>query len=130
VIFVYYVYFYLSPVPPVFIKNFNIVNVFLGVGNILWYIVSPLYFIHSFQLRKTSNIVFIKSFFWFLILVLIMVGTATGEQRHLLFLYPIVFLFSIDYVLNHKQQFYTYLMSFFFIGIFSVLIYILLKMII
>ncbi|WP_106793795.1 hypothetical protein [Aquimarina sp. Aq78] len=131
VLLVYYIYFYFSPIPPKFIKDFNIINLYLGIGNILWYVLSPLYFIHTIQLKNdVKNKIFVRAYFWFLIIVLIMVGTATGEQRHLLLIYPIVLLFSIDYIVNHKNQFYKYLLIFFFLSLFGVLIYALLKMLI
>ncbi len=123
ILILYYIYVYLGPIPPKFIKDFNIINVFLGIGNFIWYVMSPLYFLHSFQLRKTSCNVFVKSYFWFLIIVLIIVGTATGTQRHILFVYPIILLFSVDYILNHKKQFYVYLKAFLFLSLIGVLIY-------
>ena len=130
VVFIYHIYFYFSPIPPKFIKDFNIITVFLGIGNLLWYLLSPLYFIHAFQLKNSNKKVFIRAFFWFLILVLVIVGTTTGVQRHLLLIYPIVLLFAVDYILNHKKQFYRYVAVFFFLFLISGLIYALLKMII
>lgn len=124
----YYIYIYIGPIPPKLVKDFNLINIFLAVGNIIWYIIAPLFFIHVYQLRKTGKRVFLKAFFWFLAVVLVIVGSTTGGQRHILFLYPLISLFSIDYILNHRKQFFNYMKVLFLLIILGIGFYSILKM--
>lgn len=121
-------YIYLSPIPPVFIKDLNVLNLFIGYGNMLWYILGTTFFVavlQAYRSRGMSNL--LKSTLLCAIGSLLFVTMTTGNTRHLYFLHPLIAMFSIDYALNHKIQFIYLLFIIAFAGAFAGAVYFLIK---
>lgn len=121
-------YIYLSPIPPEFIKKMNLINLFLGYGNILWYIIGPTFFIavlQEYRSRGMSNL--LKSTLICLLVSLIFIAMTSGNVRHLYFLHPLIAMFSINYAVKYKMQFIYLLFILGVTGVIAAALYFLIK---
>ena len=111
------IYTYLSPIPPLVFKDFNFQNAFMGLGNIMWYVIAmafPLAVIRLRQGHKFSKLLIIVAVV--LIFTLIVVYLTSGNSRHILFLHPLIVLFALVYIKRYKSEFMYASVFFFLMG--------------
>ncbi len=122
------VYTYLSPVPPEFIKTFNLKTVFMGVGNILWYVVAPVFIGGYFQLTKDKSLrSILHAVVVTLVISLIVVSMTSGNPRHLYFLHPLIILFVVAYIIRYPLSFLHFFSASAITGFAGFILYLLLK---
>jgi hypothetical protein len=97
-----YFYYVMSPIPPYVIRQYNFENIFLSIGQILWYCVLFSLIRNWEKLAEcTKNRIFIANLLVLLIYVFI-VAFYGGTQRHYYTFVPIV-LMSFDFLYYNNE---------------------------
>jgi hypothetical protein len=98
-------YMFFSPVPPLFFQSFTFGNLFLGLGNMVWYFIG---FLYVFSVFQSSYSPVHRRVWWAvlmtLLLSLLMVYFSSGDSRHLHFIQPFIIGFTVEYFTRNKNS--------------------------
>jgi hypothetical protein len=121
---------FFSPAPPLLFYDFSVSNLFLGLGNIIWYFFGFCYLV-TLKTRFQDNV---RMRLWWAALTttfvaLILINFTSGNFRHLNFIQPLLIGIVMDYLFRHKREIPTILITILFSGLSLIATYVLLKII-
>lgn len=104
------IYYFISPIPPPIFSKMNILNAYLSIGAISWYLIVFAFLKSIF--RKVSEIdpFFVSIYFLFLLAGVIGISTSK-DPRHLTFIYPLIIPYGLrELSLTNKNQMFIILL--------------------
>ncbi|MDA7531531.1 hypothetical protein N8512_00430 [Akkermansiaceae bacterium] len=121
-------YTYLSPIPPLFLKNPNVFNFVVMVGDFIKYYYSGIFLLLAFlkwqDLDKKHGLRSLLSGFFMMLLI---VCLTSRDPRHLSFLMPLALLISINCSNLLGRQFLLRYNAIFFVGMTSMVAFFILR---
>ncbi|MBT1700921.1 hypothetical protein KK083_28775 [Fulvivirgaceae bacterium PWU4] len=121
---------FFSPVPPRFFFGMTTSNIFLGIGNLVWYFFGFFYLFSFINLPSRGEV---NSFWWAALITafaaLLIINFTSGDVRHFSFIHPVLIGFAFIFIKNNKAAFGYLMKTFLLFALIIVLAYTALKLV-